>query len=174
MDCRPFWQHHFRLGTPGMVASSKSPTFACVALLRLLHERSGMKLYLVEIGGMREGSLFESHEVHAVVAADEGQLVATCADRFAGTMTAAHLDGWTEMDLDLHKSASRAREASFFVAELGRNSSRPHPCARSTTTAFLRRQTGSRQSKLPGNRLRAGMSTPASIWMRWPSRAVTR
>lgn len=82
-----------------------------------------MKLYLVEIGGMREGSLFESHEVHAVVAADEGQLVATCEDRFAGTMTAAHLDGWTEMDLGLHHNETRPREASFFVAELGRNSS---------------------------------------------------
>lgn len=82
-----------------------------------------MKLYLVEIGGMREGSLFESHEVHAVVAADEGQLVSTCAARFAKTMTAAHLDGWTEIDLDLRGRERPERQASFFVAELGRNSS---------------------------------------------------
>ena len=30
-----------------------------------------MKLYLVEIGGMRDGNLFECHEVHAMVAASE-------------------------------------------------------------------------------------------------------
>lgn len=81
-----------------------------------------MKLYLVEIGGMRDGNLFECHEVHALVASGEEQLILDCRSRFAGAMRAAHLDGWIELELeDLTEEGPRVGP-SFFVVELGRNS----------------------------------------------------
>lgn len=81
-----------------------------------------MKLYLVEIGGMRDGNLFECHEVHALVAASEEQLLLDCQSRFAGAMRAAHLDGWIELELENLAPDNRRDGPSFFVAELGRNS----------------------------------------------------
>jgi len=81
-----------------------------------------MKLYLVEIGGMRDGNLFECHEVHAMVASNEEQLILDCQSRFAGTMRASHLDGWIELELESSTEAGRREGPSFFVAELGRNS----------------------------------------------------
>lgn len=85
-------------------------------------ERFTVKLYLVEIGGMREGNLFESHEVHAMVAPDEAQLVRACAARFGKAMQAAHLDGWIAFELDEPGAPGADRPEPFFVAELGRNS----------------------------------------------------
>lgn len=82
-----------------------------------------MKLYLVEIGGMRDGHLFESHEVHALVAADEAELVAACSARFRTAMKAAHLDGWIEFELDAASRPGGDEAGSFYLAELGRNSS---------------------------------------------------
>ncbi|WP_294255996.1 hypothetical protein [uncultured Sphingomonas sp.] len=83
-----------------------------------------MKLYLVEIGGMRDGNLFECHEVHALVASSEEQLILECQVRFAGAMRAAHLDGWIELELENLTEDSRRDGTSFFIAELGRNSTR--------------------------------------------------
>jgi len=83
-----------------------------------------MKLYLVEIGGMRDGNLFECHEVHALVAASEEQLIFECQSRFAGAMRAAHLDGWIELELEDRSLKGRRSGPSFYVAELGRNSAR--------------------------------------------------
>lgn len=83
-----------------------------------------MKLYLVEIGGMRDGNLFESHEVHAMVAPDEEHLIRECETRFRNAMRAAHLDGWIELELDAQDSTVSHDTDSFFIAELGRNSSR--------------------------------------------------
>lgn len=83
-----------------------------------------MKLYLVEIGGMREGSLFECHEIHALVASSEEQLILDCQSRFAGAMRASHLDGWIELELENLTGDGRRDGPSFFVAELGRNSAR--------------------------------------------------
>lgn len=83
-----------------------------------------MKLYLVEIGGMRDGNLFECHEVHALVASCEEQLLLECQTRFAGVMRAAHLDGWTELELESLTDEGPRDGPSFFVAELGRNSAR--------------------------------------------------
>lgn len=82
-----------------------------------------MKLYLVEIGGMRDGHLFESHEVHAMVARDDGELVRLCAARFCNAMESAHLDGWIEFELDELGARACDPSGSLFVAELGRNSS---------------------------------------------------
>ncbi|MDP3551096.1 MAG: hypothetical protein Q8R81_11965 [Novosphingobium sp.] len=82
-----------------------------------------MKLYLVEIGGMREGHLFESHEVHAMIAANEAELVRVCAARFGGTMNATHLDGWIEIELADTDKPLLDQDKSLFIAELGRNSS---------------------------------------------------
>lgn len=82
-----------------------------------------MKLYLVEIGGMRDGHLFESHEVHAMVAADDAKLVQDCAARFSNAMKSAHLDGWIEFDLDISGATTTERTRELYVAELGRNSS---------------------------------------------------
>lgn len=82
-----------------------------------------MKLYLVEIGGMRDGNLFESHEVHPMVAASEEQLVRDCEDRFSGTMRASHLDGWIEIELGPKVGEPMGNTPSYYVAELGRNSS---------------------------------------------------
>jgi hypothetical protein len=82
-----------------------------------------VKLYLVEIGGMRDGHLFEIHEVHAMVAPDDSELVSLCAARFARTMKSAHLDGWVEFDLDEPGTRACNQSGSLFVAELGRNSS---------------------------------------------------
>lgn len=81
-----------------------------------------MKLYLVEIGGMRDGNLFESHEVHAMVAQGEDQLIRDCEARFRGAMRASHLDGWIEIDLNELGGETVRDGPSFFVAELGRNS----------------------------------------------------
>ncbi len=81
-----------------------------------------MKLYLVEIGGMREGNLFESHEVQAMVAPSEEQLIRECQARFGNAMRAAHLDGWIEMELAPSDTAIAEGSGFFFVAELGRNS----------------------------------------------------
>jgi len=81
-----------------------------------------MKLYLVEIGGMRDGSLFESHEVHCLVAASEEDLLARCEARFAGTMASAHLDGWIALDLDVDGAQASQPSSRFYVVELGRNS----------------------------------------------------
>lgn len=81
-----------------------------------------MKLYLVEIGGMRDGNLFECHEVHAMVASSEEQLILDCQSRFAGAMRASHLDGWIELELASLSGESPRDGPSFFVAELGRNS----------------------------------------------------
>ncbi len=81
-----------------------------------------MKLYLVEIGGMRDGNLFESHEVHAMVAGSEEQLIRDCEDRFSGVMRASHLDGWIEIELDRPGDSLAKDGSSFFVDELGRNS----------------------------------------------------
>ncbi len=81
-----------------------------------------MKLYLVEIGGMRDGNLFECHEVHAMVAASEEQLIRDCETRFSDTMRASHLDGWIEIEVDPQFGERLTDEPSFFVAELGRNS----------------------------------------------------
>lgn len=82
-----------------------------------------MKLYLVEIGGMRDGHLFESHEVHAMVAADDDELVRACAAQFTNAMKAAHLDGWIEFELDEPRAAMPEPSSALYVAELGRNSS---------------------------------------------------
>lgn len=83
-----------------------------------------MKLYLVEIGGMRDGALFETHEVHALVASDEEQLLLECQTRFAGAMRASHLDGWIEVELESAPDEALRDGPFFFVAELGRNSAR--------------------------------------------------
>lgn len=83
-----------------------------------------MKLYLVEIGGMRDGNLFECHEVHALVAPSEEQLILDCQSRFAGAMRAAHLDGWIELELENLTGEDGRDGPSFYVAELGRNSAR--------------------------------------------------
>lgn len=83
-----------------------------------------MKLYLVEIGGMRDGNLFESHEVHAMFASSEEQLIRDCQARFANAMRAAHLDGWIEIELADAVQPRPDGAGSFFIAELGRNSSR--------------------------------------------------
>lgn len=82
-----------------------------------------MKLYLVEIGGMRDGHLFESHEVHAMVAADEAELVRDCGARFSNAMKSAHLDGWIEFELDEPRTTMAQQTRELYVAELGRNSS---------------------------------------------------
>lgn len=81
-----------------------------------------MKLYLVEIGGMRDGNLFESHEVHAMIADSDEQLIRDCERRFCNAMRAAHLDGWIAMDLAPQGTELSDGADSFFVAELGRNS----------------------------------------------------
>ena len=81
-----------------------------------------MKLYLVEIGGMRDGNLFESHEVHPMVAASEEQLVRDCEDRFSSTMRASHLDGWLEIELEPQLSETPSDAPFYYIAELGRNS----------------------------------------------------
>lgn len=83
-----------------------------------------MKLYLVEIGGMREGTLFETHEVHALVAPDEEQLLRECQARFAGAMRASHLDGWIELELETAIEEALRDGPFFFIVELGRNSAR--------------------------------------------------
>ncbi|NML93046.1 hypothetical protein [Novosphingobium olei] len=82
-----------------------------------------MKLYLVEIGGMRNGNLFESHEVHPMVAFDDAELIRVCAARFSTAMKAAHLDGWIEFELEDPDAQNTDPTAAFYVAELGRNSS---------------------------------------------------
>lgn len=82
-----------------------------------------MKLYLVEIGGMRDGHLFESHEVHAMVAADDVELVRACSARFSAAMKSAHLDGWIEFELDDPCATMAEPTRALYVAELGRNSS---------------------------------------------------
>lgn len=80
-----------------------------------------MKLYLVEIGGMRDGALFECHEVHAMIASGEEQLLLDCQARFASAMRASHLDGWIELELGALSDTPPEDGQSFFVAELGRN-----------------------------------------------------
>ncbi|MBB6124867.1 hypothetical protein [Sphingobium subterraneum] len=80
-----------------------------------------MKLYLVEIGGMRDGSLFESHEVHALVAETESALVALCNARFADIMHAAHIDGWTSFAVHPRPALDAARQERLFLVELGQN-----------------------------------------------------
>lgn len=81
-----------------------------------------MKLYLVEIGGMREGNLFESHEVHAMVALNEEQLLHDCEARFCDSMQAAHIDGWVEIELETCRRTIDQERECYFIAELGRNS----------------------------------------------------
>jgi len=78
------------------------------------------QLYLVEIGGMRDGSLFECHEMHAVFAPDEATLIATCRTRFAGAMHAAHLDGW--LCFALAPAGAEPPAQRHYAIELGRNS----------------------------------------------------
>ncbi|GGN62551.1 hypothetical protein GCM10011349_46340 [Novosphingobium indicum] len=82
-----------------------------------------MKLYVAEIGGMCNGSLFESHEVHALVAPDDKALVALCEERFGAGMQAAHLDGWIALELEPLGERAREPGEAFFAVELGRNSS---------------------------------------------------
>jgi len=109
-------------GTQGVAGGFPYYGKRCARCAPPKKERSAVKLYLVEIGGMRDGNLFESHEVHAMVAGSEEQLIRDCEDRFSGIMRASHLDGWIEIELDMPSDNEAKDRSSFFVAELGRNS----------------------------------------------------
>lgn len=80
------------------------------------------RLYLVEIGGTREDCLFELHSVHAIVAQDDGELLAQCREKFTGLYGAPHIDGWISFDLTPPEPGARLPGMGFFVVELGRNS----------------------------------------------------
>jgi hypothetical protein len=87
-------------------------------------------LYIIEIGGVQPDSLFETHLVHAMVAADERAMIEACRARFAHQFEAAHIDGWVALAVDPDDPAQPVDPASrCWLLEVGRNS-----------LAFLREQ----------------------------------
>ncbi|MEE3156202.1 MAG: hypothetical protein VX309_11830 [Pseudomonadota bacterium] len=82
-----------------------------------------MKLYLAEIGGMRDGSLFQKPEVYALAAPDDNGLVALCEERFGSAMQAAHLDCWIAPELQPRGERPREPGEAFCTEESDRNSS---------------------------------------------------
>lgn len=80
-------------------------------------------LYLVEIGGTQQDSLFESHLVHALVAPDEQAMIARCRESFAQHMEAAHIDGWVALPVERDDPFQPMPDRQCYLVELGRNSS---------------------------------------------------